>query len=378
MLNKYIDQLRRNFTRRSLLQGLAAGMLTMTVEGCAQALSDQSTATPIPTPHRPGSVLSTYSGHKARVTSVGWSPNGKYIASGSLDKTVQIWAANPNDHVQPFIYRGHAEGVQAVAWSPESDRVVSGSLDKTVQVWEALTGEHTAIYKGHSDIVMTVAWSPDGKFIASGSADGTVRVWDVTTAQQKYSYHGHQASVHTLAWSPDSQRIASGAEDKTVQIQDATNGKTLYTYHGHSSTVSTVGWSPDGKYIASGSWDKTVQVWNATTGVVLYIYNGYNVQVAKINSSKGVLPDLIHALAWSHNGKRIAAITQMYCGDICAVMLAWDAYSEQNFSFYVDMPAFAVAWSPDDTRLVTAITVSSAELSDSSQGNGSFAQIVQA
>lgn len=366
-------------SRREVLRGLAGFMITMSLEGCAQSLSSSSTAVPVPTPRHQGSVLYTYRGHTSRVTTVAWSPNGKYIASGSLDQTVQVWAANPVDHVHPSIYRGHTAGVQAVAWSPESNRVVSGSIDKTVQVWDAVTGEHIAIYHGHTDIVKTVAWSPDGKYIASGSADGTVRVWDVATGKPKYVYHGHQASVNSLVWSPDSQRIASGASDKTVQILDATTGNHLYTYRGHTDTVSSLSWSPDGKLIVSGSWDKTVQVWHATTGAVVYTYSGYNVQAAQVNPAKGVLPDLIYAVAWSHNGKRIAAVTQVYCGDICGIVLGWDAYTQHHFSFYVDQPVLAMAWSPDDTRLVTSIVVSTQGLPQGgAPQDGSFVQIAQA
>jgi WD40 repeat protein len=47
---------------------------------------------------------------------------------------------NCGSHV--FTYRGHfnnpAGNVQAVAWSPDAKRIASGSWDKTVQVWQAV------------------------------------------------------------------------------------------------------------------------------------------------------------------------------------------------------------------------------------------------
>lgn len=174
------------------------------------------------------------------------------------------------------------------------------------------------------------------------------------------------------------QKIASGASDKTVQILDVATGNQRYTYRGHTDTVSSVSWSPDGKHIASGSWDKTVQVWDAVTGTLVYTYSGYNVQIARANPAKGVLPDLVFAVAWSHNGKRIAAVTQAYCGDICGVVLGWDATTEGNFSFYTDAPVFAIAWSPDDTRLAIAIVVSTQGLPQGGTPDGSFVQIAQA
>jgi WD40 repeat protein len=379
MVRKQMGALVGYPSRREVLCGMAAFMITMGLEGCAKFLSSSPATVPVPTPRPQGSVLYTYRGHTSRVTSAVWSPNGKYIASGSLDQTVQVWAANPGDHFQPYIYHGHTAGVQAVAWSPESNRVASGSWDKTIQVWDAITGEHVAIYRGHTGIVNTVAWSPDGKYIATGSADGTVRMWDVATGKQMYVYRGHRASVNSIVWSPDSQRIASGASDKTVQILDATTGNHRYTYRGHTDTVSSVSWSPDGKFIASGSWDKTVQVWDAATGAVVYTYSGYNVQAAQQNPTKGVLPDLIFAVAWSHNGKRIAAVTQVYCGDLCGVVLVWDAYTEHNFSFSLDVPVLAMAWSPDDTRFVTSIVVSTQGLPQGgAPQDGNFVQISQA
>ena len=118
--------------------------------------------------------------------------------------------------------------------------------------------------------------------------------------------------------------------------------------------------------LASASFDKTVQVWNATTGDVLYTYRGYNVDAAKLNPIKGVLPDLVFVVAWSHNGKRIAAVTQEYCGDECGVVVIWDAATGRNVSFYSDLPIFALAWSPDDKRIVTAFDNTLVKISQAS------------
>ncbi len=102
-------------------------------------------------------------------------------------------------------------------------------------------------------------------------------------------------------------------------------------------------------------------------------------KAAETNTDKGVLPDLIFAVAWSHNGKRIAAVTQVYCGDLCAVVLGWDAYTRRNFTFYTDTPVFAIAWSPDDTRLVTSTVVSTqGHPSGVAPQDGAYAQIVWA
>jgi WD40 repeat protein len=376
MVGKHIGAFMGCLSRCKVLKVVVGCMIITSLAGCVQALSSSSTATPVPTARPQGRILYTYRGHTARVASVAWSPNGKYIASGSYDKTVQVWSANPGDHFQPYIYRGHTAGVQTVAWSPDSSRIASGSIDKTVQVWDALSGGHVVMYHGITGIVNIVAWSPNSNDIAAGTANGLVYMWNVATGQLMYVYRDHRASVNSITWSPDSQKFASGSSDKTVQIVNATTGKHLFTYRGHSDTVSSVSWSPDGKHIVSGSWDKTVQVWDAATGAVMYTYRGYNVQAAQANPTKGVLPDLIFAVAWSHNGKRIAAVTQVYCGDLCGIVMSWDANTGGNFTSYLDVPVLAMALSPDDTRFVTSIVVSTQGLpAGGAPQDGNFAQI---
>src|SRR6266496_1412446 len=169
-----------------------------------------------------------------------------------------------------YTYRGHSARVMGVAWSPDGKRIASGSNDGTVQVWDAANGGHVYTYRGHLERVVTVAWSPDGKRIASGSNDDTVQVWDAANGGHVYTYRRHADAVWGVAWSPDGKRIVSGSGnidtgrgDTTAQVWDAANGGHVLIYLGYSEPVWTVAWSPDGTLIASGSVDKTVQVWRA-------------------------------------------------------------------------------------------------------------------
>jgi WD40 repeat protein len=56
------------------------------------------------------------------------------------------WVLSP----PPHSYRGHTGTVLSVAWSPDGKKIASGSGDKTVQVWDALTGKHDLTYTGHT------------------------------------------------------------------------------------------------------------------------------------------------------------------------------------------------------------------------------------
>jgi uncharacterized protein with WD repeat len=201
----------------------------------------------------------SYAKYPAPIESVAWSPNGLYVATASMDHTVQVWSVATNE--LRYIYQGHNASVQVVAWSPDGSRVASASADATVQVWESTGGKHLYTYRGHPIGVNAISWSPDSNYIAS-CGDTTVQVWDANDGRRMHTYHGHPYVVFAVAWSPDGKHIASGGLN-TVQVWDATSGTPIYTYRGHYSWVEAVAWSPNGKYIASASADGTVQVWEA-------------------------------------------------------------------------------------------------------------------
>jgi WD40 repeat protein len=339
--------LQPQFTRRKVLIGLVAtggvavgGGITWfaisqrPISIPAHRMTPTSVPTLAPTPLPIGTLLFTYKGHSSAVSAVAWSPDGKHIASGSWDKTVQVWDAVNGGNVST--YKEHSSKVYAVAWSPDGKRIASGGDDHTVQVWDAVDGSHVIVYKGHSYAVLEVAWSPDGKRIASGSLDKTVQVWNAADGGNAFTYQGHSDVVLAVEWSPDGKRIASGSYDNTVQVWDVVNGGHVFTYRGHSSSVKAVAWSPDGKRIASSSWDKTVQVWDAEDGGHVFTYRGHS--------------DEVLAVAWSPDGKRIAS------GSLDKTVQVWDAEDGGHAFTYRghSNTVISVVWPLDGKRIASA------------------------
>ncbi len=123
-----------------------------------------------------GILVCTYR-HRAMVYSVSWSPDGRYIASGGYDTTVQVWEVATGKSVSTCT--GHNKGVHSVSWSPDGNYIASGGYDKTVHVREVAEDIGSSHYTGHKEGVRSVSWSPDGRYIASGSEDHTVQIWKV-------------------------------------------------------------------------------------------------------------------------------------------------------------------------------------------------------
>ncbi|MBE9124432.1 serine/threonine protein kinase, partial [Tychonema sp. LEGE 07199] len=161
---------------------------------------------------------------------------------------------------------GHSNAVTSVAFSPDGATLASGSEDKTIEIWKLEAGKRWYTLTGHSDWVTCVAFSPDGTTLASGGRDKTIQIWDLNKGKWWYTLRGHEDRVYAVAFSRDGQVLASGSRDKTVQLWNLNKGRPMSALTGHAGGVEAVAFSPGGEFLASGSRDKTVQLWDWRNG----------------------------------------------------------------------------------------------------------------
>jgi WD40 repeat protein len=107
---------------------------------------------------------------------VAFSPDGKYVLTGSDDDTARLWDAATGAEVHAF--SGHTGSVYDVAFSPDGKYVLTGSADHTAKLWDAAAGAEVRTFSGHTSYFLSVAFSPDGKYVLTGSDDGTASLWD--------------------------------------------------------------------------------------------------------------------------------------------------------------------------------------------------------
>jgi WD40 repeat protein len=157
---------------------------------------------------------------------------------------------------------GHSNAVTSLAFSPDSQTLASGSEDKTIEMWKLDAGKRWYTLTGHSDWVTCVAFSPDGRTLASSSRDKTIQIWDLNKGKWWYALTGHEDRVYSVAFSPNGEILASGSRDKTVQLWNLNKGRRMSTLTGHADGVQTVSFSAGGEFLASGSRDKTVRLWD--------------------------------------------------------------------------------------------------------------------
>jgi WD40 repeat protein len=74
---------------------------------------------------------------------------------------------------------GHKEMVYSIAFSPDGKILASGCEDGTIQLWEVITGKKLLQIEGGGGHVLSVSFSPAGRLLASGHANSTILIWDV-------------------------------------------------------------------------------------------------------------------------------------------------------------------------------------------------------
>lgn len=207
-----------------------------------------------------GRELATFSEQNFLVYALAFSPEGDRIVIGSADKTCKVWNVYTGEIELQL--EGHEKSVDAVAFSPDGQRILTGSADNTLGIWDAQSGELLARLEGHESRIRAVAWSPDGEHLLSGSDDGQLKGWSVEKEAPVFEIEDSSKAVYGLAFSPDSRRFISASQDGKARIRTAGRGKSAAELNSHKKAVRAVAWSPDGKHLLTGSDDNTAVLWS--------------------------------------------------------------------------------------------------------------------
>jgi WD40 repeat protein len=315
--------------------------------------------------------------HGDKICAIAFSPDGKLLASASLDGTVSLWRPATGKEVRRLQFAGEnpcdfawdSDGKQIVVSTgsriyrldaltgirrdsfPNSVRGLASTLlspDGHFLAHAGIAGEPVRIFSTGSGKELLkfgkgltkdrMAFSPDARTMAVAGADGQpFRLWDLTTAKATRSLGSGVDSAAALAFTPDGKAVAEGIEGRTlIRFWDVKTGKVLRRFKGYQEDLSCIVFSPDGKRMAAGGRGGTVSVWDVRRGT--------------LHCTFGSTLGGVRVLAFAPDGKTLAMGGDRRILRLLDVSTGNELHRWTSHLSSID----AVAFSPDGKAVVTA------------------------
>lgn len=137
--------------------------------------------------------LSTLRKHTQAVNVVRFDPKGEVLATAGDDGTLILWTLSDSivkefgseddedkeSWVVKHIYRSSTSEIYDLSWSPDSKYIATGSMDNITRIYDTITGQQVSQLAEHNHYVQGVAWDPRNEFLATQSADRSVHIYSL-------------------------------------------------------------------------------------------------------------------------------------------------------------------------------------------------------
>ncbi|KAJ2477977.1 60S ribosomal subunit assembly or modification protein [Coemansia sp. RSA 2320] len=206
--------------------------------------------------------------HSDSVSAVGFSSDGRLVASGGMDGRVHVHGGDQWQQ-RTAVLEGPDE-VQCLAWHPKGAVLLAGARDATLWMWSLPAGDFMHVFHGHSAAVTCARFTNSGRHVVSGAEDGALIVWDPKTAAIVRQFTStderfHQAAITALDVARDDQTILTGSVDCSAKLVHV-NGSVLGSLNNASDSVEAVALSAGSLPLAAtGSVDGSLSIWDVNT-----------------------------------------------------------------------------------------------------------------
>jgi WD40 repeat protein len=195
-------------------------------------------------------------------------PDQRVLYSAHADQQLRAWmCASPEAR---WTATEHSRPVYAIGFSVDGKRLASGGGDGKAVLWDMEAGKPVASAESHPRAVHAIAFAPSGKELATTGADSTIRLWDPELKPLEKISVGVAGQQHTLAYSADSSQLFTGGADRVWQSFQRSSLLRTRNVDGHNDTVYKLAFNPAGNRIATVDYSGHVVVWDVSSGGVLF------------------------------------------------------------------------------------------------------------
>ena len=219
--------------------------------------------------------------HRNKLLSASFSPDGRYLATGTVERLVTLWNAHTGEAVHRALKHENVP-YHSLRFSPDGAWLaVAGASE--VRLWEVRSGKTVGpAWKGGESGFYSlyssdyISYSSDGQRLITAASSGKIRVWDlagVGPARPPFS-HGLGLPITSAVFSPDGKRVFTVDLMSHLRIWDVVSGlprgELLISTNKPPEMVSCLfyraSWSPDGTALVAPSGGSTACIWDAATG----------------------------------------------------------------------------------------------------------------
>lgn len=225
-----------------------------------------------------GELCKTLVGHKDTVTCCAFSPDDRFLATCSSDRSIIVW--DTSSFRARTKLSGHTGEVMAVSFSSDSSSLISCGRDTRVIVWNPRTGNMLQKAKKHGGAVLHCSFSLDNPLLfATASDDQTAGLWNIRDERlEMRPLMGHKGIVFQANFSPDKIMLATCGNDRKILLWNRSSGKRVSKLKDPYSRVLSCKFSPDGTLIAAIVDGERVRIWSTVQGEIVNVLEGHHIE----------------------------------------------------------------------------------------------------